>query len=270
MTRYDGCTLGPTDDEDRMRNRGNDREDDVEQGSVPSETKKAARRPAKRTNRDRMTVTSSMARLVATVILVLSASFLLRRHTKQSSQSTMIPLQLVSDPSWTRISASVRGNLGPPDVMLNNSTSDWLQDRWQAASDMHGTAIRGAHWVLLEFVERLVTVERVVLDWESAYSDDYQLVGLGLDNVTTILYDTLAASSAENAISLPSVMTTKWGRSPGVDFKCPLHIQHTIVLQKPTPPLSALRLTIRKPAQHGWGVSLWRFQVYGGIVTEFG
>ena len=201
-------------------------------------------------------------------------------------------MQLVSTPLTTRISASVRGNLGPPSVMLSNVTSDWLKDRWQAASDMHGTAIHGPHWVLLEFFHdqqqqqrrQRVSIQRVVLDWESAYSDDYQVLGImdsSSSNETVILYDTktttsqAAASVSDLAVhsqptTLPTVTTLQWGQSPGVEFKCPLHIQHTIDWAVPTPLVSALRLVIRKPAQHGWGVSLWRIQVYGYTESSIG
>ena len=41
---------------------------------------------------------------------------------------------------------------------------------------MGGTAIPGAHWVLLD-LHREVHIKRVVIDWETAYADDYILEG---------------------------------------------------------------------------------------------
>ncbi len=68
-----------------------------------------------------------------------------------------------------------RGNLGDCSVLIqDNPGTDWIRDRWQAASDMGGTAIPGAHWVRLDF-HRNITIGKVVLDWEAAYSDDYRL-----------------------------------------------------------------------------------------------
>jgi hypothetical protein len=53
-----------------------------------------------------------------------------------------------------------------------------IKDRWQAASDMGGTAIPGAHWVIMDF-GTLVTVSAVVLDWETAHATQYRLEGRG-------------------------------------------------------------------------------------------
>ena len=59
------------------------------------------------------------------------------------------------------ITSSTRGNLGPPSVLNQNPPGkDWLKDRWQAASDMHGTAIKGSHWVLFDFSHFLLTEDR--------------------------------------------------------------------------------------------------------------
>ena len=60
--------------------------------------------------------------------------------------SMLVASSLTRDP---RVSAacSVRGNLGPCDVVIQGAPgSDWLKDRWQAASDMGGTAIKGRHY----------------------------------------------------------------------------------------------------------------------------
>ncbi|GKZ01249.1 hypothetical protein MPSEU_001075900 [Mayamaea pseudoterrestris] len=189
----------------------------------------------------------------------------LRIHQQKVAAAPILPLplKLLSTPLTATASTSVRGNLGPPSVVLSNSTADWLKDRWQAASDMHGKAIYGAHWVQLDFARR-VSVQVIVLDWEAAYSDDYSILGTlrmrNGQNVTTTLFDTAAALSA-------NVSTRQWGQSPGVAFTCPMHVEHSISLFQASP-VDSLRLVIRKPAKYGWGVSLWRFQVFGYDVLE--
>jgi hypothetical protein len=73
---------------------------------------------------------------------------MLRRETSKSIESSA----LLSRNPEVKVTTDVRGNLGPPSVMIQETPgTDWLKDRWQAASDMHGTAIPGVHWVMLEF-----------------------------------------------------------------------------------------------------------------------
>ena len=75
----------------------------------------------------------------------------------------LVASSLTRDP---RVSAacSVRGNLGPCDVVIQGTPgSDWLKDRWQAASDMGGTAIKGRHWIELD-LGRSVAARRVLID----------------------------------------------------------------------------------------------------------
>jgi hypothetical protein len=68
-----------------------------------------------------------------------------------------------------------RGNLGPCNVVVQSTPgTDWLKDRWQAASDMGGTAIPGAHWIVLDF-HRTVLISKIVVDWETAHADDYRI-----------------------------------------------------------------------------------------------
>ena len=86
-------------------------------------------------------------------------------------------ISLISRNSGVTAICDRRGNLGPCGVVVQDVPgSDWLKDRWQAASDMGGTAIPGAHWVLLDF-HRPVKARSFVLDWETAYAEDYRLEG---------------------------------------------------------------------------------------------
>jgi hypothetical protein len=146
--------------------------------------------------------------------------------------------------------------------MLNNGT-DWIKDRWQAASDMHGTAIQGQHWVLLEF-DSTVVIKSITLDWEAAFSDHYQLQ---VPRVTSVEMGGLRGINDEEqwetVFSAPSPLlrVNKYGKSPGVETDTPLHVVHQFDL-----PLSATtkspRLLILK-SNTGWGVSLWQIKVFG-------
>lgn len=79
----------------------------------------------------------------------------------------------ISRQSTVEAICDARGNLGPCSVVIQDPPGqDWLKDRWQAASDMGGTAIPGAHWIVLDF-HRLVQVTKVVIDWETAHADAY-------------------------------------------------------------------------------------------------
>lgn len=145
----------------------------------------------------------------------------------------------------------VRGNLGDASVLADPNGTDWLKDRWQAASDMHGTAIRGKHWIRIQFQET-VMLNRIVLDWETAYSDDYVIQSMSND---MLLFDS----------NTDPYKTTSHGQSPGVQQKLPLHVIHSISLSSQS---EGIRLEIRSPFHRGWGVSLWSVQVYGVPVSS--
>ena len=88
--------------------------------------------------------------------------------------------RLVSRDPGVIVTSSTRGNLGPPSVLNQDPPGeDWIGDRWQAASDMGGTAIPGRHWILVDFSSSSssVFVSKIVLDWETAYAEDYRVEG---------------------------------------------------------------------------------------------
>eukprot|EP00929_Paragymnodinium_shiwhaense_P013368 TRINITY_DN121229_c0_g1_i1.p1 TRINITY_DN121229_c0_g1~~TRINITY_DN121229_c0_g1_i1.p1 ORF type:complete len:248 (+),score=35.24 TRINITY_DN121229_c0_g1_i1:84-827(+) len=174
-------------------------------------------------------------------------------------------VRLLSRELKTKATCDTRGNLGPCEVMLNTGTN-WLKDRWQAASDMGGTAIPGAHWVVLEFSQS-VAAKKIVLDWEAAYADCYRLEGRqewGEDDEgwETLFDSTKTGKPFKPASAKRSVVQT--GQSPGVKFKMPLHVIHTIDLPTTQITFKYLRLYIARPG-HGWGVSLWQFNVWGWL-----
>jgi hypothetical protein len=128
---------------------------------------------------------------------------------------------------------------------------------------MHGTAIRGSHWVHLEF-DAPIVVTGLVLDWETAYSNDYKLQGWRHGETSEsakVLLDTQSQQDVQLYRS-----EHQEGQSPGVKGKLPLHVVHTWNLTtrpQSTHAVENLRLEIRKPFHPGWGVSLWKIDVFG-------
>jgi len=176
--------------------------------------------------------------------------------------------QLLSRLDSVTATADVRGNLGPASVVIQkNPGTDWIKDRWQAASNMHGTAIKGAHWVKLDFGREIV-IDKVVLDWEAAYANQYKLEGSTFDlsddddgENKLVLFDGTDPSQEHRRTSEES------GQSPGVKTKTPLHVVHTIDGFSEKKPIRYLRVFIYRSVM-GWGVSLWQFDVYGTYADE--
>jgi hypothetical protein len=179
-----------------------------------------------------------------------------QEHQHQATEaSTQIEPSLISRDPAVKVTTDVRGNLGPPIVMIQeNPGKDWIKDRWQAASDMHGTAIPGVHWVILEFPAP-VTISKVILDWEAAFARDYRIEVSNDELDWNVLFDSHVDADRRTS--------QEFGQSPGVKSKTPLHIEHTVTMLEVTQQsYSFLRLYIRKSAM-GWGVSLWQLDVYG-------
>mgnify|MGYP005683152631 CR=1 FL=1 len=207
------------------------------------------------------------------------------------------------------MTSDVRGNLGPISVILqSNPGKDWIHDRWQAASNMHGKNIPGDHWIQLDFSNSNsesnykndsnndIIVDKIVLDWETAYADEYIIEGslepIDVDGLSSsssssiddknkdkrnpnskiwTLFDgrKKKASSSDTNINT-SRSVSESGLSPGVDEKRPLHIVHDIRLldnELKNKPIRYLRLHILKGGTP-WGVSLWQFDVYGFRTDE--
>lgn len=202
------------------------------------------------------------------VVHTSSGSFRKDTHVKSGDKelflkpSIKLEPKLLSRSQDVKVTADVRGNLGPIEVIKQaNPGTNWIKDRWQAASDMHGTAIKGQHWVTLEFSSpSTINVSKVVIDWEAAYAKFYRLEGKQTDHGNwCILYD-----GNDNSEEFRRKVK-ETGQSPGVKFKMPLHVIHTIDLHDISdkcPSLRYLRLFINK-SEMGWGVSIWQFDVYG-------
>ena len=173
---------------------------------------------------------------------------------------------IISRDSRTTASADTRGNLGPASVVIQEIPgNDWLKDRWQAASDMGGTAIPGAHWVTIDF-NRPVRAYRAIVDWETAYANDYRIqVRTNAEEAWIILYDGTSESDRRRFLT-----RSETGQSPGVKAKRPLHILHDIDISRGATTMSLpfrfLQLYIDRPAA-GWGVSVWQLDIFGENIT---
>ena len=203
---------------------------------------------------------------------------------------------LISRNANVTITSSARGNLGPPSVLNQDPPgTDWLKDRWQAASDMHGSAIPGSHWVILDFSrmfhnrEEAIYLTKIVLDWETAFASDYRIETRidpptspgGINDNWCVLYDGGKENNLEHGTNsqYPRVTNEEYGQSPGVKEKLPLHIIHTIdwsgggaisdESNERCHYLKYVRIFIRKSAR-GWGVSLWQVDLYGSVTTMQG
>lgn len=206
---------------------------------------------------------------------------------KITDRNVSLPkISLLSRNATIKVTSDVRGNLGPASVIIQDPPgTNWLKDRWQAASDMHGTAIAGSHWVILDFggLNMNIHPAKVVLDWESAHATEYRIEGgyyissgesenKEEDDASNVHWEVLF--DANNPRHIPHRSVAKSGQSPGVKFPMPLHIVHTLDLYdccyayqraRTTQSYRYLRVFIIKPAKYGWGVSLWQVDVYGSV-----
>uniref|UniRef100_A0A7S4AD28 F5/8 type C domain-containing protein n=1 Tax=Pseudo-nitzschia australis TaxID=44445 RepID=A0A7S4AD28_9STRA len=223
-------------------------------------------------------------------------------NLRQSSHKIVTKPHLVSRmPKNVVATSDVRGNLGPASVVVQAKPgTDWIHDRWQAASDMQGSQIPGAHWIQLEFQNVGVVADRIILDWETAYADEYVLeassepfvVDANTNTNSGVQKKKNSNNNNDEDDSSEKVWTlfdgrnprdvadmrsmTESGLSPGVKEKRPLHVIHEIRLSDSTndevnkvrhKSMRYLRLNILKSIT-GWGVSLWQFDVYGFRTDE--
>lgn len=180
---------------------------------------------------------------------------------------------IVSRTLNVNVTSDVRGNLGPAQVVVQaHPGKDWLHDRWQAASNMHGKNIPGAHWIHLDFGKEIIP-QKIILDWEAAYADEYRLEASLQHPISSSSSGTRSNSSnsdddvwtlfdSSDPNQIPHRYVEKTGQSPGVNTKTPLHVIHAINPLQSNRPLRYLRLHIFKSAM-GWGVSLWQLDVIG-------
>lgn len=120
------------------------------------------------------------------------------------------------------------------------------EDRWQAASDMQGTPIPGPHWLSVDLVQQC-TLSSVLIDWETARSDDYWIEGKVNKDPET--WGRVNCVRMEERIMKPPHIIDVLG--------CYYDSTGEGVTQA-----SVFRLFINSTATK-WGVSVWHLELYG-------
>jgi hypothetical protein len=121
--------------------------------------------------------------------------------------------------------------------------TDWIKDHWQAASDMHGTAIKGVHWITMQFASP-ITVSYIELDPEAALSKDYRIkVSSSNQNEWISMFDTNQGTYESH----------EYGQSPEVTTKIPLHVSHniSIPIEAPRPLTSNTNMDSKRCSRMG-------------------
>ena len=137
------------------------------------------------------------------------------------------------------VTASVRGNLGEASVVTNGLKNDWLKDRWQAAKNMQGAPIPGAHWLLVD-LEATCVVERIDIEFESAFARDYTLKGRSKSGAWVNL--AVGASAVESRPAKQRILH---------------HLSSNSMA-----PVDQIKLDIARPGTR-WGTSVWELDIFG-------
>jgi allantoicase len=159
--------------------------------------------------------------------------------------------------------SSVRGNLGPPSVVVSEIMDDWLTDRWQAARNMGGDPIPGRHWLIVDLLNASV-IERVLIDWEVALSNDYAVEGCNValnafsDNINACSRCNVARTQQWQPIASRKQFVER-GRTQHHIIHESLPLTTTV---GPAPAYRCVKLAIHTPATR-FGSSVWRLQLWG-------
>jgi hypothetical protein len=110
---------------------------------------------------------------------------------------------------------------------------------------MKGQPIPGKHWVQIDNFPNHATciAHKFLIDWETAFGSEYEILGLNRNNEWVTLYSTRAGSK-ETKVSKAK---------QHVIHEFDAHHEHEI---------TSVKLSIIKAGTQ-WGVSVWRFQVWG-------
>ena len=176
-------------------------------------------------------------------------------RSKIPQQNPSLQETFISDGALA--TASVRGNLGPPSVVVSPVADDWLNDRWQAAKNMKGEPIPGPHWIVLALKEPAHNISKIKIDFETAYSNDYAVDAYCSD---TQSWETVYKSSMRDVV----VQRFKHHVTHEICLKGRINVceAQTIDQSSPSKSVSKVRLRIKRPAER-WGTSVWSFLVWG-------
>ncbi len=198
---------------------------------------------------DRTLVSNSLEN--PTILSTAASALISSENSNSNSNSNSKLINMIEKspqlltPYVTSVTSDVHGNLGDPIVVLSENVDNWLTDRWQAASNMQGSPIPGDHYLHL-FLNQKAIIKHVIIDFETAYSDHYRLIGCVAANNCVI---ELATSASRKVID-----TSK------------NHIIHLIGTSIESP-VTSVKLVIDKPSTR-WGTSIWRLQLHGYLVAE--
>ena len=157
--------------------------------------------------------------------------------------------------------------------------------RWQAAIDMTGRPIPGRHWLQIN-LGRPYHICGVVIDWEDAFSDHWQIVGRrpsldslsnkndGKEDEWVPLFSRKDAQVQSKRRHIIHDIAYRSAHHPNHNRKRPDHhsvisnvdgiypSDYTDMVVGMHPAVQAVRLNIISPSTQ-WGSSVWRLQVYG-------
>lgn len=159
------------------------------------------------------------------------------------------------------VSSSVRGNLAPVEVIINGKKENWLKDRWQAAKNMQGVPIPGEHWVRLDFRKNVKEIKSIVLDWETAFANEYVIEVSDSEGGWATLYSHGLTPKEGPA---PKYVGLVCGVAKRDAVTTKKHVVDTVNCQRSGNKRSSIpSLRIKMIPGTNWGVSLWEVDVLG-------
>eukprot|EP00933_Yihiella_yeosuensis_P068641 TRINITY_DN7449_c1_g2_i1.p1 TRINITY_DN7449_c1_g2~~TRINITY_DN7449_c1_g2_i1.p1 ORF type:complete len:318 (-),score=57.73 TRINITY_DN7449_c1_g2_i1:82-972(-) len=174
--------------------------------------------------------------------------------TQRSATTQPQAAQAVKEPEVKELSvgrpatSDVRGNLGAAKLVTQaRPGKDWLKDRWQAAKDMSGSPIPGEHWLSIDLGRSGAELEKIILDFEVAHANKYVLETAEKSNGPWTVITKVAPGSSDRT----------------VDF-AEKHVIHTISRPVGTKWHAQRYVRARFTERSSqWGVSVWRFRIFG-------
>ena len=200
-----------------------------------------------------------------------------RIRMSTASQSLSLPLPRSQEKprryphllsSSKKVTSDTRGNLGPPEVVTRDDVKDWLKDRWQAASDMKGTPLKGKHWLQID-LERPCTLTSTLIDFETAYSQDWVIQGK-VDPSANDWFDLVSSRSPtfqqyktklqnyEHIIQSVNITHDSNGEAEYYNNSN----EGNNAYNNQNKRIRFVRLLINSPSTR-WGTSVWRWKLFG-------
>lgn len=159
------------------------------------------------------------------------------------------------------VTASARGNLGPPRVVINKKSIDWLKDRWQAAKNMQGEPIPGKHFIEITFKEPIGFIQDITLDYETAFSSKFVITAFSR-NTFSRSGNILTLYSYKQKNNICQTIPVDKSRKQHVVYI--LNCDEERFLQKEKSIEGNINVfKIEMEHSTNWGVSLWNIGING-------